>query len=324
MSGTQPDDRDTPWKLALDRWLEPFARLLFPELHAAVDWTRSWTALDGELPPIVRDAELGKRLADRLYQVHLRDGAEAVLYIHIEVQGQKDPEFTLRVEVYHRRLRDKFGESVVSLAVLADDDPDWRPDEYRFELVGCRRSLRFPTAKLLDHDTPEGRAALDADPNPFAVVVLGHLESLRTRGLPGERFAAKKRLLKGLRRRGLQRDDRVELTRLLDWLLAMPKELEVALKAQLDQEEGKDFMPYVTSWERIAEEKGLEKGREEGREKVERTVLAVLEARFGAVPDEAVALVRAGSASPTFDEVAREAALAPTLEQFVERLRARG
>ena len=101
--------------------------------------------------------------------------------------------------------------------------------------------------------------------------------------------------------------------------LAMPEELEVVLKAELVQEEGKDFMPYVTSWERIAEKKGREEGREEaGKE----NVLTVLCSRFGAVPDEVKALVLAVEAAAIQDAV-REAATVASLEQFVERLRAR-
>ncbi len=56
---TPAPDRDSPGKEALDRWLEPFAALLFPRLHALVDWSRGWEALDAELQAVVRDAELG-------------------------------------------------------------------------------------------------------------------------------------------------------------------------------------------------------------------------------------------------------------------------
>jgi hypothetical protein len=31
------EDHDSPWKEALDRYLEDFMRLLFPAAHAAID-----------------------------------------------------------------------------------------------------------------------------------------------------------------------------------------------------------------------------------------------------------------------------------------------
>jgi hypothetical protein len=37
---------------------------------------------------VVRDAELGRRLADKLVKVWRRDGEEVWVLIHIEVQGQ--------------------------------------------------------------------------------------------------------------------------------------------------------------------------------------------------------------------------------------------
>jgi hypothetical protein len=42
MAQDEPDDRDTPWKEALDRYLDAFMRLLFPEAHARIDWSRRW------------------------------------------------------------------------------------------------------------------------------------------------------------------------------------------------------------------------------------------------------------------------------------------
>jgi hypothetical protein len=39
---------------------------------------------------------------------------------------------------------------VASLAVLADDDPNWRPTEFRNTLFGCEAGLHFPAVKLLD------------------------------------------------------------------------------------------------------------------------------------------------------------------------------
>ena len=48
---------------------------------------------------------------------------------------------------------DRHQQRVISLAVLADDRENWRPDRYGYELAGCRVSLEFPVAKLLDYET---------------------------------------------------------------------------------------------------------------------------------------------------------------------------
>ena len=56
-------------------------------------------------------------------------------------------------------------------------------------------------------------------------------------------------------------------------------------------------MPYVTSWERLGEEKGREEGRREGEEKGRReslleSIAAGLEAKFGAEGLEFLTSVR--------------------------------
>jgi hypothetical protein len=45
-------DFDSPWKEALDGYLESFIALFFPEMHAEIDWTRGYETLDKELQQI--------------------------------------------------------------------------------------------------------------------------------------------------------------------------------------------------------------------------------------------------------------------------------
>ena len=89
---------------------------------------------------------------------------------------------------------------MASLAVLADDDPAWRPTDFRSNLFGCEAGLRFPTAKLLDLAPHEDM--LEASVNPFAQVVLARLKARQTHGDPAGRHAWKLRLVRGLYERG--------------------------------------------------------------------------------------------------------------------------
>ena len=57
-----------------------------------------------ELQHVMRDAELGRRLADKLVQIWLRDGAETWVLIHIDVQSQEETDFAQRMFVDHYRL----------------------------------------------------------------------------------------------------------------------------------------------------------------------------------------------------------------------------
>ncbi|MBK8386517.1 MAG: hypothetical protein IPL11_13025 [Candidatus Accumulibacter sp.] len=56
----------------------------------------------------MRDAELGRRLADALVQVTLTSGVQRWIYVHIEVQGQRDVDFARCMFTYNYRLFDRY------------------------------------------------------------------------------------------------------------------------------------------------------------------------------------------------------------------------
>ena len=144
-------DYDSPWKEMLDGYFPAFMAFFFPEAHADIDWTRGYESLDTELQQIVRDAALGTRLADKLMRVWRRDGVEQFVLVHTEIQGTREPDFPKRMYVYNYRLFDRYDRPVVSLAVLGDASPTWRPMRYEQSLWGCRVGIEFPVVKLRDY-----------------------------------------------------------------------------------------------------------------------------------------------------------------------------
>jgi len=93
------DDYDSPWKEALESYFPEFMALLFPAIHGEVDWSRRYEFLDKELQQIVRDAALGRRYADKLAKVWTVEGRETWVLIHVEVQGQPEPDFDERMYI---------------------------------------------------------------------------------------------------------------------------------------------------------------------------------------------------------------------------------
>ena len=77
----------------LEGYFPAFMAFFFPTANADIDWSRGYESLDTELAQIIRDAALGRRLADKLVKVWRRDGAEQVVIIHTEIQGERAPEF---------------------------------------------------------------------------------------------------------------------------------------------------------------------------------------------------------------------------------------
>jgi len=251
---------DSPWKDALDLFLKELLSLLFPDVHALIDWSKGYENLDAQLSEIVRESELGPTAADKLFRVALLNGQDVWLLIHIEVQSQPDAEFPARMFKYYYRIFDRYNQDVLSLAILGDDRSDWRPDQYQRSVGGCEVRFRFRPAKLLDWS---GRKQeLLHHPSPIAPVILAHLYSLETQHLPEERRNAKWRLIRQLYERGWTPEGIRQVYRLVDWFLELPRELEERLKSDLRAFEEEQRMPYVTSIERMGREEGERKGRD--------------------------------------------------------------
>ncbi len=262
------DDFDSPWKEALQAYLPSFLGFFFADIHTDVDWTRGYESLDKEFQQIVRRAKVGKCLADKLFKIWLKDGGERWLLIHIEIQGDYEKEFPERMFDYHVAARQLYNQQVVSLAVLCDDNANWRPTTFEYENWSCRLHLTFRIAKLLDFAAD--LSALERSDNPFGAVVLAHLQAQATRGDPANRGRQKLDLVKGLYRRSWTADDVRRLFRLIDWMMALPDEFENRFWAEHEAYEEETKMEYVTSVERIGYRRGLVDG-----------IKLLLDAKFG-------------------------------------------
>ena len=270
---------DDPWKEGLELYFEPFLAFFFPAVHKLIDWSRSYESLEQEFQKFVKDSELGKRFTDKLFKVWRQDGEETWILVHVEVQSQEDSGFAERMFVYNYRCFDRYRKPVVSLAVLGDERPTWRPSSYVYDLGGCRVGIEFPIAKLVDYEARWEE--LNQSRNPFVVVVMAHLKTKATTGQPQQRKQWKWTLVRKLFEQGYSKNDVVELFRLIDWMMTLPDHLEREFRAELRQYQEERQMPYVTSIERLAKEEGIQEGR---LETLRETIIDVLKVRFEAIP----------------------------------------
>jgi len=259
------DDYDTPWKEVMTDHFPEFMAFYFPSAYAAINWSRPHDFLDQELSALSPDAELGRRLLDKLVRVYMHDGGEQWVLVHLEVQGWRDAGFAERIFIYHYRVYDRYRRPVASMALLADAGRRWRPASFAYSLLGCELRLNFPVVKLQDY---VGRMdALLADANPFALVTAAHLLTQQTKHRPYQRRHAKWRLIKLLYQRDWDKRRIINLHRAIDWLMRLPKSLDERLRYGILQLERRKTMTYVTSYERIVMDIGLKKGLQEGLQK---------------------------------------------------------
>lgn len=104
--------------------------------------------------------------------------------------------------------------------MLGDDNPRWRPQSFGYRRWGVEVGFRFPVVKLLDYAAR--RLELEQSSNPFATVVLAHLDTQETCQDEGERKDRKFRLVKRLRGRGWSETQVRQLFRLIDWMMELP------------------------------------------------------------------------------------------------------
>ena len=285
---TENTDYDNPWKSFIELYFRDFLAFFFPAIAADIDWTQPIRFLDKELQKVVRDAEMPKRYADKLVEVHRLSGEKALVICHIEVQNQGESDFGARMYSYNYRLRDRYNCPVVSLAILADDSQTWRPSSFNDELWGCSTHFEFPIVKLLDYQNHW--AALASSQNPFAVVVMAHLKTKETHNQPEARKDWKFQLMTMLYDRGYSEQDILELHNFLDWLMNLPEELERQFQRELADFEETRQMKYVTTIERMAEARGEARGQVSGERSL---VLKLLTRKLGSVPNDALEQINA-------------------------------
>lgn len=288
------DDFDTPWKDVLENYFQEFMEFFFPDAANDIAWETGYTFLDKEFQQVTREAEQGRRYADKLVRVfRAGTGDEVWVLIHVEVQANREQDFAARMFTYNYRIYDRYQRPVVSLAVLADPAPTWRPDGFSWELWGCRMGLRFPVAKLLDYRAHWEELILSH--NPFAVCTMAHLKSIETKKDPISRQRWKVKLARSLYESGRDRQYVINLFHFIDWLMRLPKELEQDFWNEIRQIEEEKTMPYVSSVEQMGLERGLQQGIEQGIQQgieqgmqrgAQAVLLRQLHAKFGVLPDD--------------------------------------
>jgi len=102
--------------------------------------------------------------------------------------------------------------------------------------------------------------------NPLALVTAAHLRTRQTKNDPQARYRAKLDLVRSLYRQGWDKQRMLDLFAVLDWMMRLPNALEQRFWQAIETIEGETKMPYVTSVERLAIQRGMQQGMQQGLE----------------------------------------------------------
>ncbi|MCW5933758.1 MAG: transposase [Fimbriimonadia bacterium] len=318
---------DSPWKEALEFYFYEFLGLCFPQVYALIDTQRDPVFLDKELQELFPQSQTNRLIVDKLVKVFAAEGDELWILIHVEVQSQQTAQFPERMWYYYATLKIHYRKPTISLAVLTDSNPRWRPDSHEEELGGCKSRLDFPMVKIIDYENRTDEL-IDSS-NPFSVIILAHLEALKTKNSFDLRFESRWRLTRMLYERGYTKEQVRQLYRFVGWLLELPEDLTEVFKMRLHTYEEETKMPYIVDTERLAIKEGLTKGRKEGLQKglqkglykeAHDALIDVLTARFGRIPADIRKQLKENRDLETLRKWRKIALTAPSIDAFKESM----
>ena len=173
---------DSLWKGIIEDLLEDFLDFFFPEIE--FDLSRKPVFLDKELEEIypVKGEAHQRRRIDKLIKLWTKDVEEKWLLIHVEVQGYRDKNLPRRIFQYFYRIFDSYKQEITSLVIYSDPHKNFRPDTFKYNVVGTELMFKYRTFKILDQSEDQ----LKESKNIFAIVIWTVLVAIKRHRLSGE------------------------------------------------------------------------------------------------------------------------------------------
>jgi hypothetical protein len=227
-------DYDGLWKKLIYELFEEFVLFFLPDLFEEIDFTREPDFLQQELFKEIMDEKKGRNVADQIIKVYLKSGDEKWLLIHIEVQGESEPDFSKRMFRYYYRIFDKYNRDIVAIAIFTNTTQMPHSNSYQRTTHGTTISYTYNTYHFSDHNDEE----LILSNNPFAIAVLAGKYANKTKQNEQKRFRFKRKIFQlALEKYDMKNEgNRILLAALfyfIDYLLKIPDELTSKLRNEI-------------------------------------------------------------------------------------------
>ena len=188
---------DELWKTIIPLLWQPFIHFCLEDWVEKIDFTHKPDFLDKDFKRLAMRGRAKNRSVDIFMRVYLKDGTTKCFLLNIEVQGYFEDGFELRVFQYFYRMSDGLQEPIETLVVMIDEDPDYRPNEYKQVFGQTSVNFKYRMFKLLDNPPPY----VGKEDNPFAIAFEVAWYALKQNNLKNDediralRFRLIKRLL---------------------------------------------------------------------------------------------------------------------------------
>ncbi len=155
--------------------------------------------------------------------------------------------------------------AVISVAILADEDVNYRPNEYYVSLLGFELRMKIPMVKIIDYKLKkELREKLETSTNPMSMVVKAQLKSHEVKKADNDtKFEITKELIRQCYKHGYSEANTRLIMRFFAMVIRLPVAFKKRIKEVIKKVEEEFKMEYVPLWERDAEKRGMQKKAKE-------------------------------------------------------------
>ncbi len=255
------------WKEIIKDLFPEFLEFFMPEIYKDVDLSKGYEFLDSELENIAFKIRKGKKIADKLIKVYMKNGEENWLLIHVEVQGYEDEEFAERMFKYFYRIYDEYSKKITAISIFTDTNSIYEPNEYIYSCYETSLVYKYKSYKVINQREED----LINSENPFSMIVLAAYYTAKTEGKrdDNERYIFKKNLAKLLLKKSYTRDRIVKILKFIESLVYVKREYEKLFIEDLKEMvggAGKVIPIELTNAYRAGVEEGIEEGIEIGKQ----------------------------------------------------------
>ena len=222
-------DYDARWKDIMHAFSEEFIEYFLPELYKDINLSIKIEFLEQELQKLVADEERkGKKIADKLLKVCLKNGESRFILVHVEIEGDAPSTYPREIYKYYYRIYDRYEIDITTLVIYIGEQVPAIYNVYERSSYGTEFYFKFNTYLVKD----QNESNLLASSNTCALAVLANLYVLRSKNDYEKRYSFKKQLYELLAERkiGIQKFYNIML--FIRYLVQLPEELEKKLQTE--------------------------------------------------------------------------------------------
>lgn len=227
-------DYDGLWKKIIFDLFEEFILFTAPSLHEAIDFSHKPEFLQQELFKKIIKEKKGRQVADQIVKVHLKNGENKWILIHVEIQANPESNFAKRMFEYFYKICDFHKKEVFAIALITDSNVSPQTNTYHYSFFGTNLTYEFNTLIIAEQTVEE----LEKSNNPFALAILAGKYVSHTKKDFQKRYYYKRKLIQIILEKMKDAEAQTQiylsaLTYFIDYLLKIPDELTEKLQADL-------------------------------------------------------------------------------------------